>query len=55
MRPPPIVWAAVVAVVVVAIAIIAGLLIGPGPGASCTPPSAVTSPSPCADASPRRP
>jgi hypothetical protein len=49
MRFPPIAWAAVVAVVVLALAITAGLLTGPGPQPSCTPsPGANTTPSACA-------
>jgi hypothetical protein len=53
MRFPPIAWAAVVAVVVLALAITAGLLTGPGPQPSCTPSAgASTTPSACATPSP---
>jgi hypothetical protein len=53
MRLPPIAWAGIVAVVVLALAITAGLLTGPGPQPSCTPsPGASTTPSLCASASP---
>jgi hypothetical protein len=53
MRFPPIAWAAVVAVVVLALAITAGLLTGPGRAPSCTPSAgASTAPSACASPSP---
>lgn len=53
MRVPPIVWAGVVAVVVLGLAITLGLLTGPGPQPSCTPsPGATTTPSACASTSP---
>lgn len=47
-RLPPIVWAGIVAVVVLAAAITFGLLTGPGPAPTCTSsPGASTSPTAC--------
>jgi hypothetical protein len=54
MRIPPIAWAGIVAIVVLALAITAGLLTGPGnPSPGCSPStSASTTPSACATATP---
>lgn len=49
MRIPPIAWAALVAVVFLAIAIVLTLLAGPRPQPGCTPsPGATTTPTVCA-------
>jgi hypothetical protein len=53
MRIPPIAWAGIVAVVVLALAITAGLLTGPGPQPTCTTsPGATTTPSACLPSTP---
>ena len=53
MRLPPIAWAGILAVVVLALAITAGLLTGPGPQPSCTPSAgATTTPTACATPTP---
>jgi hypothetical protein len=53
MRVPPIVWAGVVAVVVLGLAIAFGLLTGPGPQPACTSgPGVTTAPTACATVPP---
>jgi len=62
-RLPPAAWAGILAIVVVAIAVVLGLLIGPEPSCAPSPsasaasstsstPAASTTPSACATASP---
>jgi hypothetical protein len=53
VRIPPIAWAGIVVVVVLGLAILLGLLTGPGPQPSCTPSAgSTTTPSACATVSP---
>jgi hypothetical protein len=55
VRLPPIAWAGIVTVVVLAVAITAGILLGPGTSPACgTTPSATSAASPaaCATVSP---
>jgi hypothetical protein len=52
-RLPPIAWAGIVAVVVIAVAITLGLLTGPGSQPACSPsPGASMTPSACVSPTP---